>query len=82
MPVRTVLPVEESLLASDFLIDALLEDEEEEEEDTFQLFSLASSNSICSCLQSLLQNGVFPLYMKMSELFPSDFLQRKQASRK
>jgi len=78
VPVRTVWlleETEESLLASDFLIVDLVEDEEEEE-DTFQFLSLASSNSICSCLQSLLQNGVSPLYMKMSELFPSDFLQR------
>jgi hypothetical protein len=61
VPVRTVLLVVEFLLVSDFLWAALLEEEEEDDDDTFKLFSLASSNSICSCLQSLLQNGVFPL---------------------
>jgi hypothetical protein len=45
----------------------LLEEEEEEEEAeeesfSFQpFFSFASSISICSCLHSLLQKGVFPL---------------------
>lgn len=74
VPVREVLLwVLEFLLVSDFLRDLL---------DIFQLFSFASSNSICSCLHSLLQNGVFPLYMYMSVLYPRDFLQRKQASRK
>lgn len=52
VPVRTVLLGVE-LFDSDFLA--------EEEDDFFQLLSLASSISICSCLHSLLQNGVFPL---------------------
>jgi hypothetical protein len=53
----------EESLVSDFLV-ALLEEEEEEaeEEESFQLFfSFDSSISICSCLHSLLQKGVFPL---------------------
>jgi len=50
---------------SDFL-DALEKEALEEEEDDdacdlFQLFSFASSSSICSWLHSLLQNAVSPL---------------------
>lgn len=55
------------------------------EEGIIHLFSLAStssSNSICSCLHSWLQNGVFPLYMNISLFWPSCFRQRKQDSRK
>lgn len=52
------------------------------EEESFGLLSLASSISICSCLHSWLQNGVFPLYIKMSLLWLSGLLQREQESRK
>lgn len=56
VPVRTVFLEVESL-GSDFLVDL------EEEDDIFQLFFLVdSSTSICSCLHSLLQNGVLPLH--------------------
>jgi hypothetical protein len=52
-------------LASDFLMPLLEEEEAEEaEEESFSFqpfFSFASSISICSCLHSLLQKGVFPL---------------------
>lgn len=58
VPVRTVLLGVE-LFDSDFLA--------EEEDDFFQLLSLASSISICSCLHSLLQNGVFPLQKNSSK---------------
>jgi len=54
----------EFLLGSDLFLIALVEEEEEAEEDeeeSFKLFSFDSSISICSCLHSLLQNGVFPL---------------------
>lgn len=49
------------------LLEAEDEDEEEEEE-TFHLLSLASSISICSCLHSWLQNGVFPLQKKIKKI--------------
>lgn len=39
------------------LVDDLFED------DTFHFLSLPSSISICSCLHSWLQNGVFPLQL-------------------
>lgn len=58
VPARTDLLGEEEVLLSLSDLDA----EEEDEEDIFHFFlSLASSISICSCLHSLLQNGVSPL---------------------
>lgn len=81
MPVRTAL----SLLADSDFLEALEEEEDDDDDDDgdlFQLFSFASSISICSCLHSLLQNGVSPLYMKMSVLNPRGLLQRKQDWRK
>ena len=44
-----------TLVLVDFLLDSF------DFLDTFHLFSLASSISICSCLHSWLQNGLFPL---------------------
>lgn len=62
-PVLTALLVSDSLEADPFAVcvcvcvfDDLLE-----QEDSLHLFSSASSISICSCLHSWLQNGVFPL---------------------
>ena len=57
-----VLTGEEFLPVSDCLTPRL-------EDESFQLFSLASSISICSCLHSLLQNGVFPLQIINHQMF-------------
>lgn len=60
VPVRTALFVSVSLAGvSVFVLCVFFEDFLEE---SFHFLSLASSISICSCLHSWLQNGVFPLH--------------------
>ncbi|KAK4744832.1 hypothetical protein SAY87_011144 [Trapa incisa] len=83
---KTRSPRQETTTVSDFLEDLVDEEGGEEEEEgidvvfifflllpllAHSLLSFASSISICSCLHSLLQNGVSPLHIDKKRISPN-----------